>query len=67
MNTHGWKTYLAAVAAILTGIVALTNGDYVHGFQGILFGMGLIGIRGGRAKVIEAFQSCFPPDRQGPQ
>ncbi|OLE52670.1 MAG: hypothetical protein AUG51_17005 [Acidobacteria bacterium 13_1_20CM_3_53_8] len=56
-NPHGWKTYLAAAAAITAGAVAIANGDYVHGGQGIIGGLALIGIRGGLARLIQAVQN----------
>jgi len=55
-SSHGWKTYLAAAAAIIAGLMGITNGDYVHGLQGVVGGLALIGIRGGIAKVIQAIQ-----------
>ena len=54
MNSHGWKTYLAAGAAISAGALAIVNGDYAHGAQGVIGGLALIGIRGGIAKIVEA-------------
>ncbi|MGB8510870.1 MAG: hypothetical protein WCD76_21030 [Pyrinomonadaceae bacterium] len=54
MNPQGWKTYLAAAAAITAGAVAIANGDVAHGLQGVIGGFALIGVRGGIAKVIEA-------------
>ncbi len=57
VSSHGWKTYLAAVAAITAGAVALANGDVAHGLQGIVGGVGLIGIRGGIAKIIQVIQA----------
>lgn len=56
VSSHGWKTYLAAVAAITAGAVALVNGDVAHGLQGIVGGFALIGLRGGMAKIIQAVQ-----------
>ncbi len=64
MNAQGWKTYLAAAAAITAGAVAIVNGDFVHGSQGIIGGLALIGIRGGMAKIIALLQTCFPSKEQ---
>jgi len=57
MNPQGWKTYVAAAAAILTGIAALTQGHYAEGASGVIGGFALIGVRGAFAKVIEAILS----------
>jgi hypothetical protein len=57
MNTQGWKTYLAAAAAILAGIVAVTQGHYAEGASGVIGGLALVGVRGAIAKVIEAILS----------
>jgi hypothetical protein len=54
MSAHGWKTYFAAGVSIVTGAVAVANGDYAHGAQGVIAGLALIGIRGGIAKIIQA-------------
>ncbi|MCP9494264.1 MAG: hypothetical protein MSG64_07400 [Pyrinomonadaceae bacterium MAG19_C2-C3] len=51
-STHGWKTYLAGASAILTGVIALTNGDAEVGALGIINGFALFGLRGALAKVI---------------
>jgi len=56
MSVHGWKTYLAAAAAILTGAVAITQGQVQVGISGIIAGMALIGVRGAAAKIITALQ-----------
>lgn len=56
---HGWKTYLAAAAAILAGAVALVNGHYAEGLGGIVAGLALIGVRGAVAKVIETLQQLL--------
>ena len=61
-SAQGWKTYLAAVAAIAAGAVSITNGDYVHGAQGVIGGLALIGIRGGLAKLINAI--CSVAEKQ---
>jgi hypothetical protein len=55
-SSHGWKTYLAAAAAITAGGVAIANGDVIHGLQGIVGGIALVGLRGGMAKIIEAIR-----------
>lgn len=60
ISTQGWKTYLAAVAAIIGGLAAiLVNGQYEVGFAGIIAGLALIGIRGSVAKVIELLQQLL--------
>lgn len=50
---HGWKTYLAAAAAIITGISMAANGRYAEGAMMIVGGLALVGVRGAIARVIE--------------
>lgn len=64
-NTHGWKTYLAALAAMTAGAVALVNGDVVHGLQGVIGGFALIGLRGAAAKLIAIFQKLLQAAKEG--
>lgn len=64
-SSHGWKTYLAAAAAITAGTVALVNGDFVHGLQGIVSGIALIGLRGAAAKAIEAIRKLTEVAKAG--
>lgn len=56
-SAHGWKTYLAAVAAILTGVVGVVNGEFAVGLAGIIGGFALLGLRGAAAKIIEPLQT----------
>ena len=42
---HNWKTTLAGIAAILTAIVSIVNGDLMAGTIGIVAGGGLIAAR----------------------
>lgn len=51
---HGWKTYLAAAGAILTGAAMVFEGQYTEGAAMIVGGLALVGVRGAIAKVIEA-------------
>jgi hypothetical protein len=58
MNAHGWKTYLAAGALAVTGAAdILANGQTGQGIKEIIAALALVGIRGGFAKLIEAFAS----------
>lgn len=60
LSPHGWKTYLAAAAAIVGGASAvLVAHQYEVGFAGIVFGLGLIGVRGSAAKIIQVLQSIL--------
>lgn len=56
INAHGWKTYLAVVAMILTGVVAIVNGSTSEGVTAILAGLALLGIGGKLTKIIQAAQ-----------
>lgn len=56
VKPQGWITYVAGVGAICAGIVAIYNGDVIHGGQGIIGGLALIGLRGAIAKVIKSNQ-----------
>ena len=51
---QGWKTYLAAAVLVIGGIklIAVDN-HYQEGFQMLVAGLALVGIRGALAKVIE--------------
>jgi hypothetical protein len=64
-SSHGWKTYLAAAAAIAAGGVALANGDVLHGIQGIVSGIALIGLRGAAAKIVEAVRELIAVSKEG--
>jgi len=37
-----WKTTLAGIASICTGVVAITNGDIYSGATAIIAGLGLV-------------------------
>lgn len=63
MSAHGWKTYLAAAAAMLTGAVAIVNGNVVEGLLGIIGGFSLMGLRGAAAKIIESLQQLIQSNR----
>ena len=41
----GYKTYIAAVGSILTGVYLCIDGQYEKGIEAILAGIGLLGIR----------------------
>lgn len=52
----GWKTYLAAIAAILAGAAALFKGNVGDGLKGIIGGAALIGLRDAAAKILRAIE-----------
>jgi hypothetical protein len=57
-SPHGWKTYLAAAAAIIGGAaLVLVNNQYEAGLTSIVAGLALIGVRGSIAKVIELLKA----------
>jgi len=56
INAHGWKTYFAVVAMILTGIVAIANGSTTEGVTAILAALALLGLGGKLTKLIQAQQ-----------
>jgi len=56
VQPHGWKTYLAAGAAIITGISMAANGEVAHGISVAIGGLALIGLRGAAAKIIQVVQ-----------
>jgi hypothetical protein len=64
-SSHGWKTYLAAAAAITAGAVALANGDVIHGVEGLISGVALIGLRGAAAKIVEAIRQLIQVSKEG--
>lgn len=39
---RNWKTSLAGLAAVLTGVAALANGDFTTGGSSLVGGIGLI-------------------------
>lgn len=54
ISPHGWKTYLAGGAAIIGGAtLILVNNQYEAGLASIVAGLGIIGIGGKLAKLIE--------------
>jgi hypothetical protein len=57
VQPHGWKTYLAAAAAMVTGISMIANGEVAHGITVAIGGLALIGLRGAAAKIITALQN----------
>ncbi len=60
MSPHGWKTYLAAGAAIIGGLATIVNANhYQEGFTMIVGGLALIGVRGSVARVIEVLQAIL--------
>ena len=56
VQPHGWKTYLAAGAAIVTGASMIVNGQVGEGISVAIGGLALIGLRGAAAKIIQAVQ-----------
>jgi hypothetical protein len=57
VQPHGWKTYLAAGAAVITGVSMVVNGQVGEGITITIGGLALIGLRGAAAKIIQVVQS----------
>jgi hypothetical protein len=53
-SNHGWKTYLAAFAAAVNGVVEITNGNVSGGVKMFIAAVALVGVRGALAKLIAA-------------
>ena len=47
----GWKTYIAGVGLILTGIALCIGKEYEKGIQSILAGFGLCGVKAAIVKT----------------
>lgn len=41
----GYRTYIAAVGLVATGLVAIIDGNFVVGIQSLLAGLAVFGIR----------------------
>ena len=53
----GWKTVLAAIAAVSLGVYLLTQGKYEEGVASIIAGLALLGIGGKIDKNTEAVKN----------
>lgn len=53
----GWKVYAVGVAALVAGLIALTQGYLGDGVKGIIAGLALIALRDTMQKVLRGLDS----------
>lgn len=55
LGQHGWKTYATAILALAAAVFALVHdGDTGRALEYLLYALGLVGVRGALARVIQS-------------